>query len=122
MIASARWMIGRVVALLEADVAGFGRAVPLRKAEVVDGLVGVAAGGQHCDRDENAFLGRQLGSFPDLPEQHVVGEPNQRRSEVAEPQLPRSLVSQMIRSWSMLTRMPLLSGLWPRHAPLPSGI
>jgi len=29
----------------------------------------------------------------------------------------RSLVSQMIRSWSMLARTPLLSGRWPCHAP-----
>jgi hypothetical protein len=33
----------------------------------------------------------------------------------------RSLVSQMIRSSSMVTRAPSLSGTWPRHAPRPSG-
>ena len=37
-------------------------------------------------------------------------------------QLTRSLVSHMIRSSSMVTRIPLLSGRWPRHAPRPSGI
>jgi len=32
------------------------------------------------------------------------------------------LVSQMIRSSSMVTCMPLLSGRWPRQAPRPSRI
>jgi len=32
-------------------------------------------------------------------------------------QLTRSLMSQMIRSWSILNCTPMLSGRWPRHAP-----
>ena len=32
-----------------------------------------------------------------------------------------ALVGQMIRSSSMITRAPLLSGTWPQHAPRPSG-
>src|SRR5256886_11741572 len=44
-----------------------GGAVLLGEAEVEHELFGVAAGGQRGDRDQAAFLGRQLRTFPCLP-------------------------------------------------------
>src|SRR2546423_9060433 len=62
-----------------------GGAVLLGEAEVEQELFGVAAGGQRGDRDQAAFLGRELRTCPRLSEQHVVGEVHQRGGEVAFP-------------------------------------
>src|SRR3954452_23485404 len=61
-----------------------GRAVVLRELPVEGELLGVPAGGQRGDRDEAAFLRRQLRALPRLTEEHVVGEVHQRGGEVAE--------------------------------------
>src|SRR6266567_57028 len=66
------------------DQLGLGVAVLPGQTQVIHKLVGVPRGGQRGDGDQAALLQREARAGPDLPEQHVVGEPDQRGSEVGQ--------------------------------------
>ena len=59
---------------------------PLRRpwVEVEGQLLGVAADDECGDRDEAAVAGAQLGSFPDVAEEDLVGEVGELVGEAAE--------------------------------------
>jgi hypothetical protein len=63
------------------DQLGLGGPVGLGELEAEPQLVGVAERG---DGDQTAVLARQVGAFPHLAEQDVVGEPDEGWGEVAE--------------------------------------